>query len=562
MLAVVGVIALAVLASLVALWPRGELPKPAAGGQADSTRLVLATLTKVARVACPEADPGVPGSICIKVTARLAGGRQVSFDTTDPTGGMFRAGQQVRLAVAEQPGQPPSYIIQDLERGRPLLVLAALFVGAVVAFGRWQGVRSLIGLGLSFLVIIIFVVPAILRGHSPVLVAVTGAMAIMLISLYLSHGTGPKTTAAVVGTALALGLTAALAIAFVAAASLTGLASEEALSANFVVGGLSLGGLLLAGIIIGGLGVLDDVTMSQASLVAELHQANPTAGMAALVAGALRVGRDHIAATVNTLFLAYAGAALPLLILFVTGQDSLSTVATTEVVAVEVVRALCGSVGLIAAVPLTTVLAALVATEEPLPAPAQPTASAPYVPEVESARPADATAEVGQGRSGWGLARGLSREEAALVWDQVLAVHGSHLSHAMVDVDSGAWLTAEELPAEVKRAAARLRQLAADAQRGASWYQRTRLGGLVRLDLGRPEELELLRRYGPFTTDARVWVHGDPTPVLETGDSFADLPRFTYRLDPAEVEQVRALLAEVGLPGSTLVPRRLRATRT
>jgi len=148
------------------------------------------------------------------------------------------------------------------------------------------------------------------------------------------------------------------------------------------------------------------------------------------------------------------------------------------------------------------------------------------------------------------------------VWDRVLAVHGPHLSHAVVDVDSSAWLTAEELPAEVKRAAARLRQLAADAQRGASWYQRTRTRGLVSLDLGHPEELELLRRYGPFTTDARVWVHGDPTPVLETGDSFGDLPRFTYRLDPAEVEQVRTLLAEVGLTGSTLVPRRLRATKT
>jgi hypothetical protein len=308
--------------------------------------------------------------------------------------------------------------------------------------------------------------------------------------------------------------------------------------------------------------VLDDVTMSQASLVTELHQANPAIGFAALVGGALRVGRDHIAATVNTLFLADAGAALPLLILFVTGQDSLGTVATTEIVAVEVVRALCGSVGLIAAVPLTTVLAALVATEEPLPAPAQPTAAAPYLPEVQSAPPADATADVAQGRSGWGLARGLSREQAALVWDRVLAVHGPHLSHAIVDVDSGAWLTAEELPAEVKRAAARLRQLAADAQRGASWYQRTRTRGLVSLDLGHPEELELLRRYGPFTTDARVWVHGDPTPVLETGDSFGDLPRFTYRLDPAEFEQVRALLAEVGLTGSTLVPRRLRATKT
>jgi uncharacterized membrane protein len=560
MLAVVGLVALAVAGCAAALWPRGELPKPGAGGQDDSTRLVAATLTKVARVDCEEADPGVPGSVCIKVTARLAGGRQVAFDTTDPTGGTFRAGQQVRLAVAEQPGQPPYYNIQDLERARPLLLLAALFVGAVVAFGRWQGIRSLVGLVLSFVVIVGFVVPAILRGHSPVLVAVTGAMAIMLLSLYLSHGLGPKTTAAVVGTALALGLTAALAIAFVAAASLTGLASEEALNANFAVGGLSLRGLLLAGIIIGGLGVLDDVTMSQASLVAELHQANPTAGFAALVGGALRVGRDHIAATVNTLFLAYAGAALPLLILFVTGQDSLGTVATTEVVAVEVVRALCGSVGLIAAVPLTTVLAALVATQASQQAQAQPADGARHAPQAERARPADAATT--QGRSGWGLARGLSREQAGLVWDRVLVVHGPHLSHALVEVDSGGWLATEELPPAARTAASRLRQLAADAQRGASWYQRAQTSGLVRLDLGRPEELELLRRYGPFTTDAKVWVRGDPAPVIETGDGFGELPRFTYRLDQAELEGVRALLAEAGLPSSTVVPRRLRATRT
>jgi uncharacterized membrane protein len=561
MLAVVGVIALAVLGCGAALWPQGELPKPGAGSQADSTRLVPATLTKVARVECPEADPGVPGSVCIKVTARLAGGRQVSFDTTDPTGGTFRAGQRVRLAVGEQPGQPPYYNIQDLERGRPLLALAALFVGAVIAFGRWQGVRSLVGLGLSFVVIVSFVVPAILHGHSPVLVAVTGAMAIMLVSLYLSHGTGPKTTAAVVGTALALGLTAALAIAFVAAASLTGLASEEALSANFAVGGLSLRGLLLAGIIIGGLGVLDDVTMSQASLVAELHQASPTAGFAALVGGALRVGRDHIAATVNTLFLAYAGAALPLLILFVTGQDSLGTVATTEVVAVEVVRALCGSVGLIAAVPLTTVLAALVATEEVPELEPHPTVGVVLPPEVETIPPTGAVASGPPGRSGWALARGLGQEEAGLVLDRVLAVHGPHLSHAMVDVDSGSWLAAEELPAAARTAATRLKQLAADAQRRASWYQRARTGGLVRLDLSRPEELDLLRRYGAFTTDARVWIHGDPLPVIETADRFGDLARFTYQLDPAELERVRAALAEAGLPSSTLVPRRVRVSK-
>jgi len=559
LLAVVGVIAVAVVGGAAALWPRGELARPATAGQADSTRVVAATLTAVTRLDCPEADPGVPGSICIKATARLADGRQVSFDTTDPTGGMFRAGQRVQLAVAEQPGQPPTYYIQDLERGRPMLVLAALFIGAVVAFGRWQGIRSLLGLGLSFLVIVGFVVPSILRGHSPVLVAVTGAMAIMLLSLYLSHGTGPKTTAAVVGTALALGLTAALAIVFVAASSLTGLASEEALGANYAVGGLSLRGLLLAGIIIGGLGVLDDVTMSQASLVTELHHANPTAGMATLVGGALRVGRDHIAATVNTLFLAYAGAALPLLIVFVTGTDSLSTVATTEVVAVEIVRALCGSVGLIAAVPLTTVLAALVATEEVQPGHSHATPSGLHAQAAEQAGPADAAAT--QGRIGWGLTRGLSQEQAGLVWDRVLAVHGPHLSHAIVYVDSGGWLAAEELPAEAKAAASRLRQLAADVQRGASRLQRARSNGVIHLDLTQPEQLDLLRHYGPFTTDTRVWIHRDPTPVLETGDSFGDLPRFTYRLDETELAHVQALLAEAGLAGSSLVPRRVRATK-
>jgi hypothetical protein len=132
----------------------------------------------------------------------------------------------------------------------------------------------------------------------------------------------------------------------------------------------------------------------------------------------------------------------------------------------------------------------------------------------------------------------------------------------MVEVDSGGWLATEELPAPAKTAASRLRQLAAEAQRGASWYQRARTSGLVRLDLTQPEELELLRRYGPFTTDAKVWVRGDPAPVIETGDGFGELPRFTYRLDQAELERVQALLAEAGLASSTVVPRRLRTTKT
>src|SRR6266508_2159771 len=230
MLAVVGMLVLAVVVGGVALWPHGRLAR-AGNDQADPTRLLSATLTRVQATPCEQAEPGAPGSTCIKVAARLADGRQVDFETTVPTGGTFRAGQPV---------QPPYYNIRDLERTRPMLLLVALFVLAVVAFGRWQGVRSLLGLGLSFLVIVGFVVPAILRGRSPVPVALVGAMAIMLVSLYLAHGPGRKSTAAVVGTALALGLTAALAAAFVGVAALTGLASEDALNASFAVGGLSL----------------------------------------------------------------------------------------------------------------------------------------------------------------------------------------------------------------------------------------------------------------------------------------------------------------------------------
>jgi hypothetical protein len=204
-------------------------------------------------------------------------------------------------------------------------------------------------------------------------------------------------------------------------------------------------------------------------------------------------------------------------------------------------------------------LAALVATETPPQDLAHAIPGVQQAPEAEIRRPADAAAI--QERSGWGLARGLSREDAGLVWDRVLAVHGPHLSHAVVEVDSGGWLAAEELPADVRTAAARLRQLAADAQRGASWYQRARTRGLVRLDLGQPDQLDLLRRYGPYTTHLQVWAHGDPLPVIETADSFGDLPRFTYRLDPAEVEAVGATLAETSLAGSVLVPRRLRTTR-
>jgi uncharacterized membrane protein len=554
MLAVVGLLVLAVVAGAVALWPRGRLAR--AGDQDDRTRLVRATLTSVRTTPCEQAEPGVPGSTCIKVRARLDGGKQVDFDTTDPTGGTFRAGQRVQLAVIEQPGQPPFYNIRDLERTRPLLLLVALFVLAVVAFGRWQGVRSLLGLGLSFLVIVGFVVPAILRGRSPVPVALVGAMAIMLVSLYLAHGPSRMTTAAVVGTALALGLTAALSAAFVAAAALTGLASEDALNASFAVGGLSLRGLLLAGIILGGLGVLDDVTVSQASLVFELRRADPAAGFGELVGGALAVGRDHVAATVNTLFLAYVGASLPLLVLFVTSGDAFGTVATAEAVAVEVVRTLCGSVGLIAAVPLTTVLAAALAP----PGEGPETGGRPAAADAFEPGPGTAASEAHGGRVAFSPARGLPRDAAVALFEQVLTLHGPRLSHATVAVAAGNWLSTEALPADARRAALELQRLAADRRSGGSW-RRLLAAGTVRLDLREQGELDLLRRFGPFSTDARVWTDDQPDPVVETAEALDDLPRVTYRLAAWELDRLRPLLADAGLRGAVLVPRRSRARR-
>jgi uncharacterized membrane protein len=541
LLAVVVALVLAVVAGAVALWPSGPLADPATAGQADPTRFVPATLTSVQTVPCQEAEPGFPGSTCIKVRARPDGGEEVEFETTDPTGDTFRAGQRVRLSILEQEGQPPFYNIRDLERGRPMLALAALFMLAVIAFGRWQGVRSLIGLACSFAVIVGFVVPAILRGSSPVPVALVGAMAIMLVSLYLAHGLGRKTTAAVVGTALTLGLTAVLTASFVELTALTGLSSDEARDASFQVGGISLGGLLLAGIIIGGLGVLDDVTVSQASLVFELRRANPAAGFAELTRSALAVGRDHVSATVNTLFLAYAGASLPLLVLFVSGGDALGTVATAEAVAVEVVRTLCGSVGLIAAVPLTTLLAVGLALEEPAAGPEAPAAA-------------------GAGRAPYSPARGLEAGDAAALFGRVLDLHGPALSSAVVGVAPGDSVDPEALPDSARQAAARL---AAMARRDG---RPSRLGrglpaGVAQLDPADPGQLELLRQFGAFSSETRVWVEGDPDPVAETADSFDGLPRATYRLTPGELERLRAALAATGPAGATLVPRRTRASR-
>jgi len=362
LLVVVAAFSIAAVVGCILLLPSSAPAGTAAsssGGDLVDGRITAIEQTETgaddAQVLAPDAQP-------LTITVQLASGRDVTFDMIDETGTTFAVGQQVRVTeVAGADGQLTHYI-SDIKRERPLLILAAIFLAAVLVFGRWQGLRALVGLGITLAVVVLFVVPAVLGGRDPILVALSASVVIMVVTLYLTHGVGPKSTAAVVGTLGALAVTAGLSWVFIGFASLTGLASEEARMASVQAGGLSLRGLLLAGIIIGALGVLDDVTMAQSSTVFEFRAADPSAGAPELFSRALKVGRDHVAATINTLFLAYAGASLPLLILFSGSPDSFNVIVSSEVVAVEVVRTLVGSIGLMASVPLTTMLAAWLAS--------------------------------------------------------------------------------------------------------------------------------------------------------------------------------------------------------
>ncbi len=245
----------------------------------------------------------------------------------------------------------------DFQRRGVLLWMTLIFVVAVVAVGLWRGVAALGGLAASIGILLLFVLPAILDGRPPVLVAVVGAGAIAVVALYLAHGISPMTHSALLGMVAALVLTAGLSAVAVELAHFSGFASEESTLLTLFEG-IDVRGLLLAGIVLGTAGALDDVTVTQASAVWALAAADPGSDSGRLYRRAMRVGRDHIASTVNTLLLAYAGAALPLMVLFVLSAQSLGAIANSEVVAIEIIRTVVGSIGLVAAVPVTTWLAA------------------------------------------------------------------------------------------------------------------------------------------------------------------------------------------------------------
>lgn len=356
--AVVTVIAGLVLVGLVVLWPTQR---------ADPDLAEVGFAEDVVRSEVEAASTG-PCSYAPEFTCRL-----YRFGLLEG-----QVGDIAMLEFPDEPGQPDleqgdivflstftlddgtvAYQFADRDRGQVLLVLALVFSAAVIALGRLRGVAALLGLGVSIAILLWFILPAIVNGEDAVLVALVGGGAIALVSLYLAHGYNPLTHVATLGTFSALILTTGLSWLVLAVAGFSGVATEEAFFL-LALPDLDLNGLLLAGIVLGTIGALDDVTVTQASAVWEVYGANPSLDSGQLYASGLRVGRDHIVSTVNTLLLAYAGASLPLLILFTIAGQSLGFVASSEIVAVEIVRTLVGSMGLVAAVPVTTWLSSRV----------------------------------------------------------------------------------------------------------------------------------------------------------------------------------------------------------
>jgi uncharacterized membrane protein len=270
----------------------------------------------------------------------------------------YKTGDRVLVTQGAGIEGEDSFYITDIVRKTPLYWLFGLFLVTVTIVTGFSGLRSVMGLVFSFFIIFKFILPNILNGYSPLLIAILGAVMIAPITFYLSHGLNRKTSAALISTFIALIITGVLAGLFINAARITGFASEDAFFLNLASGeSINIRGLLLAGIIIGTLGILDDVTVSQASIVSQLKKANRRLGPAKLYSMAMRVGHDHIASAVNTLVLVYTGAALPLLLLFVITQLDFGSVINYELVAEEIIRTLVGSIGLILAVPISTLIA-------------------------------------------------------------------------------------------------------------------------------------------------------------------------------------------------------------
>lgn len=365
------------------MWPSGkhaELPlayQNPSGGEVSTVdgHVVSSTLgscgspsARLVLTAPPE--PGSPerGQCLLAVVAidsgPNAGATTFLEFTSTPMQPSFEPGDRLRLLRLVDPQGVTSYQFYDYERSFPLLALAVLFAVVTVLVARWRGLLALVGIAVAFAVLVIFLLPALRDGAPALPVALVGSSAILFAVIYLAHGVSLRTSAALLGTLVSMLLAALLSWGAIELTYLTGVTEEHNRTVGAFMGQVSLGGLLLAGFIIGSLGVLNDVTVTQASTVFELARVAGQSRRQVFV-GAMRVGRDHIASTVYTLVLAYAGSALPLLLLFSASDQALGDVLVSEDVAIEIARSAVGGIALALSVPLTTGIAAALATTQP-----------------------------------------------------------------------------------------------------------------------------------------------------------------------------------------------------
>jgi uncharacterized membrane protein len=347
--AVMAVFVVATAIGTAVLWPSDAPPKTPWLAQGAS--LVKGEITSV--TAGQGEDPG-------GFRVRLDSGEviDVAADATAPAR-EARVGDRVQLM--EIAGEPPVYYFVDYERGIPLLVLATVFAAAVIAVARWKGVAALAGLGAALAVVWNFTLPALASLSNPLAVALVTASLVMFVVVYLAHGVSVKTTTALLGTFAGVAFVAALAWWAIPATSLTPLQDETIAQLSYLFTGIDARGILLCGMVLAGVGVMNDVTITQASAVWELRAAAPTAPRRTIFAHAIRIGRDHIASTVYTIAFAYVGTAVALLLLASRQDFAVLDLLTFNEVAEEIVATLVSSIGLVATIPLTTFLAALLA---------------------------------------------------------------------------------------------------------------------------------------------------------------------------------------------------------
>jgi uncharacterized membrane protein len=381
-------IGIAVIAGAALLWPsqqKVDIPLPFQNAEGGAVTTEAGHVVSSSAATCGDQSIGavltakpVPaggeGAQCVQSFIAIDSGPNKGANTLlEFSGGPgqpnLAVGDHIRITRQVDPTGVTTYSFYDYERAWPLALLAVAFAIVVVAVARWRGLRALIGIVVAFGVLVVFMLPALRDGQSAIPVALVASAVILYAVIYLAHGVSLRTSAALLGTLTALLIAAVLSWGAIELANLTGLSEEENNAVVTYMGNVSITGLLLAGFIIGSLGVLNDVTVTQASTVFELAELEGSSRRTIFV-GAMRVGRDHIASTVYTLVLAYAGSALPLLLLFSVANRSLGDVLTSENVAIEIARSAVGGIALALSVPLTTGIAAVLATPRVPAAPA------------------------------------------------------------------------------------------------------------------------------------------------------------------------------------------------